>query len=72
MGFFDAEYEEEERPRRRRKTARDADRLGWQDLVEEVEDEPEDEDTIQELHVTERGKRSRDDEIEPDFWEQEE
>ena len=35
-------------------------------------DEPEDEDTIQELHVTERGKRSRDDEIEPDFWEQEE
>lgn len=70
MGFFD-EYEEEERPRRRRKTALDADKLGWQDMVEEVE-EPEDEDTIQELHVTERGQRCRDDEIEPDFWEQEE
>ena len=69
MGFFDDEYEEEERPRRR-KTARDDDRLG-QDLVEEVEDEPE--DTIKELEVTERGhsRISRDEEIEPDFWEQE-
>ena len=72
MGFFDAEYEEEERPRRRRKTARDADRLGWQDLVEEVEDEPEDEDTIQELEIDDHGRmrRSSRDEIDPDFWNQ--
>jgi len=41
-------------------------------MVEEVE-EDEDEDTIKELEVTERGhsRISRDEEIEPDFWEQE-
>jgi len=74
MGFFDDEYEEIDapQPRRRRKNARNADRLGWQDMVEEVE-EDEDEDTIKELEVTERGhsRISRDEEIEPDFWEQE-
>ncbi len=73
MGFFDDEYEElEPQPRRRRKSAKNTDRLGWQDLVEEVE-EDEDEDTIKELEVSERGhsRISRDEEFEPDFWEQE-
>ena len=74
MGFFDDDFDEleEPQPRRRRKSARNADRLGWQDLVEEVE-EDDDEDTIKELEVTERGhsRISRDEEIEPDFWEQE-
>jgi len=74
MGFFDDEIDEfeEPQPRRRRKSARNTDRLGWQDLVEEVKDDG-DEDTIKELEVTERGhsRISRDEETEPDFWEQE-
>lgn len=73
MGFFDDDYEEQDDQPigRRRKNARNTDRLGWQDMVEEVE---EDEDTIKELEVLERGnpRRSRDDEIEPEFWEQDE
>ncbi len=75
MGFFEEDFTEEERPRRRtRRGIGDSDKLDWQDIVDEVE-EPEEEDdgdTIQELEIDEHGRmrRSSRDE-ESDFWEQE-
>jgi hypothetical protein len=81
MGFFDDYTENEERPRRKtRRGLGDSDRLDWQGMAEEIdepEDEPneeleEDEDTIQELEIDEHGRmrRSSRDEIDPDFWNQ--
>jgi len=82
MGFFDDYNEEEVRPRRKsRRGIGDDDRLDWQGMVEEIDepeepaeepDEESEEDTIQELEIDEHGRmrRSSRDEIDPDFWNQ--
>jgi len=85
MGFFDDYNEEEVRPRRKsRRGIGDSDRLDWQDIVEEIDEpegpaeepdeESEDEDTIQELEIDDHGRmrRSSRDEIDPDFWNEDE
>lgn len=79
------ENEERPRRRKTRRGVGDSDRLDWQDMVEEIdepeeepeeeleeEDEEEDEDTIQELEIDDHGRmrRSSRDEIDPDFWNQ--
>lgn len=82
MGFFDDYNEEESRPRRKSRRGVGDDRLDWQDIVEEIDEpeepaeepdeESEEEDTIQELEIDEHGRmrRSSRDEIDPDFWNQ--
>lgn len=78
MGFFD-DYEEDEQQPRRRKRGSDSDRLGWQDLVEELPgDEPEEEEPLdeeeemQELEVDDRGRIRNGGELDSSFWDEEE
>lgn len=82
MGFFDDYEEDEQQPRRRKRgSANDGenDRLGWQDLVEELPgDEPGDEepldeedDEMKELEVDDRGRIRNGGELDSSFWDEE-
>lgn len=82
MGFFDDYEEDEQKPRRRKRgSADDAenDRLGWQDLVEELggevpdeeEEESEESDEMQELEVDDHGRIRNGGELDSSFWDEE-